>query len=63
MVSDIDLYSDFIEDLLTMLCFLSFQDTKDEPKNVQYPLRERLKLHLPQFAYENPCNYREVWIG
>lgn len=44
-------YSDSAEDMETVGCFLDFQDISDEPKNIQYPVVDRLlSLQDPQSA-------------
>jgi len=44
-------YSASAEDFETVFCFLVFQETKDEPRKMQYPVRDLAdNLQDPQSA-------------
>lgn len=43
------LYFAFVEDLLIVVCFLIFQETKESPRNKQKPINDLLlNLHTAQ---------------
>jgi hypothetical protein len=51
------LYSASEEDLDTVICFLAFHDTRDDPKKKQYPVVDLLvSMHPAQSASEKPSS-------
>jgi len=45
------------EDLDTVFCFFFFQETKEDPRNTQKPVKDLADIwQLPQFASQKACN-------
>ena len=60
----IDLYSAFVEDLEATFCFFDLQETKEFPRNTQYPVRDFLVLGQPtQSASQKPFSCKSDFKG
>jgi hypothetical protein len=58
------LYSASEEDLDTVICFLAFHETRDDPKKKQYPVVDLLVSIQPaQSASEKPSNWSSECLG